>query len=123
MSWHINQSSHNVITNQYLRQKNPDYKDWEITSLFYSAVHLVNSYFILIKQKIPRSHKTRNRWVENELQQIFDEYDSLYWLSRRSRYDTEHQNLTSDEEKEAQQCFLAVQQFILEELKKAGHVQ
>ena len=122
MSWHIGQSSHNFDTKKYLAQVNPLHKDWEVTTLFYSAVHVVDSYLVLVKNTKPRTHAQRRKLVKQELSPIFDDYDLLESLSRKSRYDSSPQELTPDEERAAHQWHRSVDDYVGSQLKLFGFV-
>ena len=83
---------------QYLHNKNlltddvfsdgDDFTDWYITVIFYSAVHLVEQE--ISKHNIdPGSHEARFKWMNRDtsLKMVSNEYNILYWASRRARYD------------------------------------
>ena len=38
---HDDKTKHNIDTEEYLHQENPTYMDWEVTVIFYTALHLV----------------------------------------------------------------------------------
>ena len=64
------------------------FTDWYITIIFYSAVHLVEQE--IAKHNIdPGSHETRFKWMNRNtsLRTVSNEYNILYWESRRARYD------------------------------------
>jgi len=65
-----------------------DYKDWYITILFYSAVHLVDTEFSKTGYH-PTTHEKRNKNIItlSQLKEISSAYVALYVQSRRSRYD------------------------------------
>ncbi len=118
----MRQSSHNFDTKKYLAQANPLHKDWEVTTLFYSAVHVVDSYLVLVKNTKPRTHTQRKKLVKQELSPIFDDYDSLELLGRKSRYDSSPQGLTLDEERAALQWHRSVDDYVRSQLKLSGFV-
>ena len=122
MSWHIGQSTHNFDTCKYLQIENPRHKDWEVTSLFYSALHLVEGYLFLIKNITPRGHKRRSNAVMAELPLIFNEYDTLFWLSIKSRYQATPNGITPDEERESIRCHHIIESYIKTELRKVGFI-
>ena len=96
MSWHESQSNHNKNTYDFLHTKNPTHIDWEITTLFYSALHLVNNYFQKNNIIVSKTHKARNILVRKELFHIYSSYYKLYSLSISARYITGHQMQDSD---------------------------
>ena len=84
-TWNMRKSIHNYDTYKYLELKNPQYLDWEITTIFYSACKLVDEQ--LVKKNIkPSSHTQRNRLVMTKFSKICQEYRLLYQLSRMPRY-------------------------------------
>ena len=64
---------------------------WVVTTLFYAALHLIESRFAKEDTHL-RTHHTRNRAIEadNVLSEIRDEYNFLHDLSRSARYDCEN---------------------------------
>lgn len=120
MRWNVAQSKHNIDSNRYLTKANPDYRDWEITTLFYSAVHIVNTYFLLAAKKSPNTHQQRKKLVESELYPIYSAYYSLEHLSRKSRYDIPHQDLTPEEGDEAVRCHSIIINYMKKQLQKFG---
>ena len=83
---HYAQSEHNKDTHDFLNTKTPKYSDWEITVLFYAALHGVNHNFQQRGFAVPASHFKRNKLVEKELPLIYKSYRKLHTLSIQSRY-------------------------------------
>lgn len=82
---HIEKSNHNFNAYLYLNKANPKYNDWEVITIFYSTLHLIDAY--LLKRDIEvRNHKERNMFVKRLIKPIKDEYSQLYALSIRARY-------------------------------------
>jgi len=100
MSWQTIQSVHNINTQKYLNMKNPSYIDWEITAVFYSALHLIDAYLLKNHGARPHKHKDRFEKISLFLQPIYNEYDNLYTLSLRSRYLVKHDHLKEPEKVE-----------------------
>ncbi len=86
LNWHTTQSIHNKDTSDFLNTKTPAYIDWEITSLFYSALHLVNDYCDKNKMIPPSDHHERKEFVKNNLPSSYPSYKKLFDLSIKSRY-------------------------------------
>lgn len=86
MTDYVAQSTHNKKTHDFLNTKTPEYRDWEITTLFYAALHAVNRHLESKGIKMPKNHVVRLRLVKIELPSIFEEYKNLKLLSERSRY-------------------------------------
>ena len=62
------------------------FPDWEITALFYSALHYVDAF--LSTQGIhPRSHDSRIRSIRS-FADAWEDYRDLYQLSLHARYNT-----------------------------------
>ena len=96
MSWHESQSNHNKNTCDFLHTENPRHIDWEVTTLFYSALHLVNNYFEKNNIALPETHNAREKLVKKELPSIHPHYRKLHSLSLRARYTVGHKMQDSD---------------------------
>ncbi len=67
-NWHAVQSIHNKDASDFLNTKTPAYVDWEITSLFYSALHLVDAYCAKNQAEQQLSnHRERSKFVRENL--------------------------------------------------------
>ena len=89
--WYREQSEHNRRIYERLQAAWPDdAHDWKIVALFYSELHRVNYHFARETGRAPGSHIARNRRVENELPQVFDDYNDLYMMSMQARYREGH---------------------------------
>ena len=119
MDWHVKQSTHNYDSNRYLAQENPRYRDWEVTTLFYSVVHIVDSYLANYNKK-PRAHCQRKKFVRLTLCEIYDDYCCLESLSRKARYDSPSQTLTSDEIDEAMKLHTTLVTYIRSKLQQTS---
>ena len=80
------QSAHNKNAFDFLATRSPEYLDWQITALFYAALHSLNQHFELLGVKVPASHSKRSRLVKRRLPSIWRPYKNLQALSERSRY-------------------------------------
>ena len=62
--------------------------EWAITAQFYAALHYVAAYFALSNQ-FHASHGTRLRAIDKDttLSSIYNDYQSLYNISRDARYE------------------------------------
>ena len=60
------------------------FPEWEITALFYSALHYANA-FLAAQGHHPENHNHRNNLVR-DLTNIGTDYRNLYSLSRDARY-------------------------------------
>ncbi len=81
--------------NEYLSEENPKYRDWEVTTLFYSVLNLLAQYCASRSMHIPTSHQEREEVVSKYLSPIAIDYVSLYTLSKNARYESliKHQEL------------------------------
>ena len=86
MTVHGAQSIHNKNTYDFLITKTPKYLDWQITTLFYAALHAVNRHFELQGIKAPERHGKRLALVKRRLPSISSAYQNLQMLSEQSRY-------------------------------------
>ena len=60
------------------------YTEWEVTALFYSALHYLNAYLETQGHSL-RTHVDRNA-LANRLTNIGNEYSELFRSSLRARY-------------------------------------
>ena len=60
------------------------YPDWEITSLFYAALHYVDA-FLATQMEFPKSHKRRLDAIAS-ISSVKEDYSSLYERSMDARY-------------------------------------
>ena len=86
MTDYVAQSKHNKKTHDFLNTKTPEYRDWEITTLFYAALHAVNRHFESRGIKVPTNHGARRSLVRHKLPAVYEPYMRLRVLSERSRY-------------------------------------
>ena len=96
-AWHAQKSAHNYGVYLYLNLKSPDYVDWEVILLFYSACKMIDAYFIKNGYRKPENHMERNRMVRTILVKIAKEYGKLYDLSKTARYDADVDARARDE--------------------------
>ncbi|MCV0366307.1 MAG: hypothetical protein K5798_03450 [Nitrosopumilus sp.] len=80
------QSTHNRETSDFLHTVSPLHHDWEIITLFYSALHKVDKYFIDNGITKPRNHGERKNLVRQHLSIIYPSYHKLSTFSHRARY-------------------------------------
>lgn len=95
----MQQSIHNRDVQRYLSGR-PRQADWEITTLFYSAMHAVDERLLAIGKK-PRSHSERNAWVRRYIGHVWREYNALYWLCRKARYEVLYGDISESERQTA----------------------
>ena len=91
---HINHLKKNL---DFLSQVNKNfggYWDWQVTTCFYSCVHLVNAHIAKVANLHYRSHEEVNNILNPYSalspcklpEEEYSYYVNLQWLSRRSRY-------------------------------------
>ncbi|MGL4649858.1 MAG: hypothetical protein ACRC1H_10655 [Caldilineaceae bacterium] len=85
---HLDKARHNQELSQLLGSRNPNhYLDWQITTLFYAALHLVQAYFVQYAEVIPRTHVQRSQFLMKEKRLlVYKPYVTLHDLSRDGRY-------------------------------------
>lgn len=84
----LQQARRNEDLYHHLATVAPTYIDWQITALFYSALHYVDAY--LAKHNVhPSSHAERDRLItmESVLRRIYTAYRDLESYSRDARYE------------------------------------
>ena len=69
-----------------MERESPKYVDWEITTMFYSALHLVSEYLARRGVDIPSSHRQMNKVLSLRLPHILKPYSLLLKLSWNARY-------------------------------------
>lgn len=112
MSLNVRQSHHNRETSQYLARASPEYVDWEITTLFYSPLHMVDSYLFAKTGERPPHHTVRRRRVGAELPEISEQYRLLESLSIKSRYKLQLSTLSQAHQREALYCYEAIHAYV-----------
>jgi hypothetical protein len=60
--------------------------DWEITIMFYVALHLVRASMSRNQLKNSKNHKNNSDYIDIALPDIEDEYERLYDASIKARY-------------------------------------
>jgi hypothetical protein len=88
---HIRQAEHNEALCTYLDAAAPPYVDWQVTSLFYAALHYVDAYLAMKPNGgvHPRDHLVRDNLVatERSLRPIYLHYQELKNRSIDTRYE------------------------------------
>ena len=86
---HLERARRNFAAYQRLRDGGADL-DWAIVALFYTALHLVQAYFVESATSgfdIPRDHEQRRDRILLKLLPIFHDYRRLQTASHDLRYD------------------------------------
>jgi hypothetical protein len=84
---HIWQAEHNEEVFRYLGDGFADYRDWQVTMLFYSMVHYVNAYLVH-DGAAPESHQARELAVNTDarLRSFSPQYRELTQRCWEARY-------------------------------------
>ncbi len=89
--WHEFKRRHNYEANRVLTRRSRGFLDWEITTLFYSALHLIDVQLANVPLSgglHPISHGERRKEVGLNLDATTArDYNALYLLSRKARYE------------------------------------
>ena len=109
MSTHFFKYHNGKEANEYLQIKTPQYRDWEVITLFYSALHLVERYCEVHGITIPKSHNEREETVSKWLDFIIVDYLNLYTLSKNARYES---RINSTDLIDAQAYYSTIEHFI-----------
>ena len=80
------QSAHNKNAFDFLATKAPEYTDWQITMLFYAALHSANRHFEMKGIEVPTNHNKRLKVMKDRLPTMVEAYKNLQTLSEQSRY-------------------------------------
>lgn len=85
---HDAKKHHNYNVCQYLGRVPDTHADWEVVTLFYSALHYVDS-FLASDQNIEfvRNHYRRKQYIRSHMPIIERNYRLLYHLSTDARYE------------------------------------
>lgn len=91
---HIQQAASNLSFLEEVNKHSDTRFDWQVTIVFYTALHLINAHIAKKINKNYLSHKQVSEILDFENQmslarvnkETFLAYDKLYRLSRRSRY-------------------------------------
>lgn len=81
------------------------HKDWYITGVFYSAVHLIEAYLNAFNGKDSANHVERAKSIKADgfLKNIFPSYKTIYEQSLRARY--ENHRFTEDDVECIDDCY------------------
>lgn len=93
--WHTKQSYHNHDAYELL-SAHSQHKDWQITALFYSTIHVIDEYLLSIGEK-PCNHTQRRGAVKLHLNGMYQDYMYLDSLCRKARYEVLFNAITGGE--------------------------
>ena len=111
--WHASQSRHNKNCSCDIAAKLQNtYPDWEITTLFYAALHIINEYFVQNNMPKPRNHMQRGRLIKKDLCQIDLEYQKLYDMNIKARYQSSYSCITPSDVQLASDCFNKILSYV-----------
>ena len=82
---HVAQSRHNGRAYDLIRSQTPTYSDWEITTTFYTALHLIDKRLEDLGETVC-NHRQRLAAVRHHLPKMYDSYNKLYLMSISARY-------------------------------------
>lgn len=105
-AWHNGKKIHDFEASNFLGTNPAKFSDWELVTLFYSALHHVDSYLSnAFGIDYVSDHDVRKGYVRTFLPQINKIYLVLYYLSRDARY-----NLTvgTPELSRAKSCYAQI---------------
>ena len=109
LDFHSKQFAHNrKFASDVLRTFKSEYNDWTVTSLFYSAVHLIDRYFDQHVPNPPKTHVKRFKLIRKDLKPIYPDYDRLYSLSIQSRYDASYTRISAIDVQHAKSCLAVI---------------
>lgn len=82
---HLAQHIHNKRACDLIHSQTPSFLDWEVTMLFYSALHLIDHHLQDLGYKVG-GHGRRIAAVKSHLPEMHDPFNSLYSASILARY-------------------------------------
>lgn len=82
---HAAQSRHNGRAYDLIHSQTPTYVDWEITTTFYAALHLIDKRLKDLGKTVI-NHRQRLDAVKRHLPEMYDLYGELYTMSVAVRY-------------------------------------
>ena len=85
---HLTKAQRNEQLSNELNQLPERYREWQIITSFYAAVHLVQAYLRDKTTMYPQTHEERDRLISSEkgLSPIYPNYQELEHLSVTARY-------------------------------------
>lgn len=85
---HWDKAQHNQAASAFLGQDTDDYRDWQVTTTFYAAIHLLQGYFSNKTRHYPQTHQERDELIATspDLSPIWSSYRELKRLSVSTRY-------------------------------------
>jgi hypothetical protein len=124
---HLSQAKNNLLFLKEISDKSKFF-DWQVTTCFYSAVHLINAHLAQCADLHYRTHKETKHAIspDNPLapckftEEAHDNYVSLEKLSRRSRYLCNERNLSSEED--AKKSFLTDYKHVVKAIVRLNKV-
>lgn len=85
--WKVSKVQHDHDIKDILSTSSTETYDWEVISLFYSVMHLMDIYIFELRSIKFKNHAERNSFVARELpREVSKRYISFYSLSREARY-------------------------------------
>jgi hypothetical protein len=85
---HLAKAQWNEQLSSALKQLPEQYLEWQIITVFYAAVHLVQAYLRDKTKMYPQTHEERDRLISSleTLRAIYPNYQELKHLSVTARY-------------------------------------
>ena len=84
--WHDSKKLHDYSVFKHIEQKTNVFIDWQIISLFYSALHYVDSTLYKLFSYHPKNHNDRKNYIKSSMRPIENKYRLLYHLGWDARY-------------------------------------
>jgi hypothetical protein len=86
--WHENKKNHDLKLSVHIKKTINSYEDWELVTLFYGALHLVDKYLGEHPLNLnPSDHEDRKNYIDRYLRDIRKEYRFIKELSEDARYE------------------------------------
>jgi len=122
---HIEQTTRNLKFFQEINTKS-DFFDWQVTALYYSAIHLMNAHIAKVGNLHYQSHSELKKALNPDYslsigklpEKNFDNYISLEKLSRRARYLSNEKT----NEQDGSQAFLTFEKHVSKAIQKLNSI-
>jgi HEPN domain-containing protein len=85
---HLAKAQKNRQLSTALETQLTDYRDWQVITVFYAAVHLVQAYLRAKTSAYPQTHQERDELINRlpDLKPLYVPYNELKRVSVKSRY-------------------------------------
>lgn len=118
---HLEKAESNYAAYEVFAVHGDSFRSWQVTTLFYSALHWVQSYVMEFGLPVPDSHYSRGRLMrlDERLTVIAENYSALKDMSMIARYHVAP--LSEDHVKDAVAAYTVIKDYLYSFLLLAQH--